>query len=130
MMFRWDVPGLPVQRRLPAAAVGALGFGGYLVAATVISLLHDGPLTGVALLLTVAGLMGWWTTVPGALVIGGMGWFFYSGFVTHAYGQLGIVGGTDAAMAAALLVAAVGAAAARPLVLRRRARVTGCVVRQ
>jgi hypothetical protein len=130
MMFRWDVPGLPVQRRLPAAASGALGFGGYMIAATVISLAHDGPLVGVALLVTGAGLMGWWTTVPGALWIGGMGWFFYSGFVTHTYGQLGIVGVSDAAMAAALIGAAVGAAATRPSILRRRGRINDSTARQ
>ncbi|QUQ64393.1 hypothetical protein JJ691_21130 [Kutzneria sp. CA-103260] len=127
MMFRWYVPGLPVQRRLPAAASGALGFGGYMIAAMVISLAHDGPLVGIALLVTGAGLMGWWTTVPGAVWIGGLGWFFYSGFVTHAHGQLGVVGGSDVAMAGLLLGAAMGAAAVRPVVLRRRARIKGSV---
>ena len=129
-MFAWHVPGLPVQRRLPAAASGALGFGGYLVAAAVISLAHDGPLVGIALLVTGAALMGWWTTVPGAVWIGTLGWFFYSGFVTHAYGQLGIVGVSDLVMAVALLGVAVGAAAIRPRILSRRARVNGSVVRR
>jgi Predicted membrane protein (DUF2254) len=113
-MFPWNVPGLPVQCRLPAAA-GALGFGGYLVAAAAISLSHNGSVVGAA-------LMGWWTTVPGALWIGVMGWFFYSGFVTHVHGQLGIVGVSDAVVALTLIVAAVAAAGARPWIPRRRAR--------
>lgn len=121
-MFRWYVPGLPVQRRLPAAASGALGFAGYLLAAMAIALWQHGPVAGSALLVIAAGLMGWWTTVPGALWIGGMGWFFYSGFVTHAYGRLGFVGVSDVVMAGVLIVAAAGAAAARPLVLRLRVR--------
>ena len=128
-MFRWYVPGLPVQRRLPAAAAGALGFGGYMVAAMVISMSHHGPLIGIGLLVVGAGLMGWWTTAPGALWIGAMGWFFYSGFVTHAHGQLGVVGGSDVLMAVALIGAAVGAAVVRPMVLRRRVRANAAMAR-
>ncbi|REH46908.1 hypothetical protein BCF44_10672 [Kutzneria buriramensis] len=121
-MFPWHVPGLAVRRRLPAAAAGALGMAGYSVVAVSVALTpHDVPVD-VLLTLAAAGLTGWWTTVPGALWIGVLGWFFYSGFVTHADGQLGVVGVSDALMAGALLVVAVGAAAVRPLLLRRRAR--------
>jgi hypothetical protein len=122
-MFPWHVPGRAVRRRLPAAAAGALGMAGYSVMAVSVALTpHDMPID-VLLTLAAAGLAGWWTTVPGAVWIGALGWFFYSGFVTHTEGQLGVVGVSDAVMAGALLVVAVAATATRTLLLRRRASV-------
>jgi hypothetical protein len=97
------------RRRLAASFALAVGFGAYLVAGAALAVVHVNHVDGVVLLLIIAAVIGWWATVPGAILVALLGWPFYSGFVTHAYGQLGVTGPIDAVVAVLLLVFAVGA---------------------
>jgi hypothetical protein len=99
----------------------AAGFGVYLVVAAVVTAVPMSHPADVAVLLAVAGALSWWATVPGALGIGLLGWPFYSGFIAHAHGQLGISGGQDAVVLGALVGTALLAVAVRALLSRHRA---------
>jgi hypothetical protein len=77
-----------------------------------------GHTAGVVLLLAIAGTLSWWATIPGAVGIGGLGWLFYSGFVVHAHGQLGITGPKDAVVLGVLVGGALLSAAVRGLLSR------------
>jgi hypothetical protein len=102
-----------------SAAVGiSVGFGVYLVAAALLTAVSFGHTAGLVLLLVIAGTLSWWATIPGAVGIGALGWLFYSGFVAHAHGQLGITGPMDAVV---LLGGALLSAVVRRLLSRRAA---------
>ncbi|HEX7660959.1 MAG TPA: hypothetical protein VF444_15920 [Pseudonocardiaceae bacterium] len=111
-----------MARPLPVPIGFALAFAGYFVMVlplTVVPVWHP---VGAALLLVVAVSVGCRVSVPVAMLIGGMGWLFYSGFVTHTHGQLGIVGPSDAEVAVLFVGAAMIAAGARVAVVRFGAR--------
>jgi hypothetical protein len=100
-------------------AVGTAGsFGGYLLAAALLTAVPFGHTSGIVLLLVIAGTFSWWATVPGALGIGTLGWLFYSGFVAHAHGQLGLTGPRDAIVLGVLLGGALLIAAGRRFLSR------------
>jgi hypothetical protein len=95
---------------MPPAVGCAAGFGVYLVAAAGLSALSPGSGVGIAVLLVIAATMGWWTSVPAAVLVGLLGWPFYSGFVTHSEGVLAVTGPKDAVIAGMLVLVAVAAA--------------------
>lgn len=103
---------------MPAAVGTAASFGVYLVVAALLTALPFGHTVGVVLLLAVAGTLSWWATIPGAVGIGALGWLFYSGFVTHADGQLGVTGPRDAVVLGMLIGGALLSAAVRSLLSR------------
>lgn len=105
-------------RRIPAAISAPVAFGGYLVVAAGLTMVRPGRPAGVVALLVIAALVGWWTTVPGAVGAGLLGWPFYAGFVTHADGVLGLTGRQDAVVVGALLAAAGSAVAVRAVFAR------------
>lgn len=106
---------MTVRRRLPAYFACAVGFFAYFTAGALFGVLPVGHVAAVVVLLAIAAVVGWWATLPGALLTGLFGWPFYSGFVTHTHAQLGVTGPMDAAVAVLLLVAAVGASLASRL---------------
>jgi hypothetical protein len=102
-----------------SAAVGtSVGFCVYLVAAALLTMVSFGHTAGIVLLLAIAGMLSWWATIPGAVGIGALGWLFYSGFVAHAHGQLGITGRQDAVVFGVLVGGALLSAAVRSLLSR------------
>lgn len=102
-----------------SAAVGiSAGFGVYLVVAALLTAVSFGHTVGIVLLLAIAGTLSWWATIPGAVGIGALGWLFYSGFVAHTHGQLGITGPTDAVVLGVLVGGALLSAAVRSLLSR------------
>jgi len=92
---------------MPATVGCAAGFGAYLVAAAGVTALAPDHRLGVAVLLVIAALIGYWTSLPGAALVGLLGWPFYSGFVTHGEGVLAVTGVSDGVVAATLVAAAV-----------------------
>ena len=107
-----------------SAAVGtSVGFGGYLVVAALLTAVSFGHTAGIVLLLAIAGTFSWWATLPGAVGIGTLGWLFYSGFVVHAHGQLGLTGPRDAVVLGVLLGGALLSAAVRRFLSRSAASV-------
>lgn len=100
---------------MPAAVGCAVGFGVYLVAAAVLSAVVPSRLVGVVVLVAIAALLGFSTTVAGAALVGLLGWPFYSGFVTHRAGVLAVTGVGDAVVTGALVVVAVAASVARAM---------------
>lgn len=92
---------------MPATVGCAAGFGAYLIAAAGVTALTLGNWLGVAVLVLVAALIGFWTSLPGAVLVGLLGWPFYSGFVTHSEGVLAVKGVADGVIAAVLVAAAV-----------------------
>lgn len=103
---------------MPAAVGCAVSFGVYLVAAAGLSATGPTRAVGVAVLLVVAVILGCCTTLPGAALIGLLGWPFYSGFVTHSQGVLAATGRQDAVVVSLLVVAAVAASVVRGLLAR------------
>jgi hypothetical protein len=100
-------------------AVGtAASFGVYLVAAALVTAVPFGRIGGIVLLLVIAGTLSWWATLPGAVGIGTVGWLFYSGFVAHAHGQLGLTGPRDAVVLGVLVGTALLSAATRRFLTR------------
>jgi hypothetical protein len=100
-------------------AVGtAASFGVYLVVAALLTAVPFGHTAGIVLLLAIAGTFGWWATMPGAVGIGALGWLFYSGFVAHAHGQLGLTGPRDAVVLGVLVGAALLCAGSRRFLSR------------
>ena len=97
-----------------------IGCAAYLLAAAALSVASVPHRVGLAVLLAIAASAGWRTSRLGAAGIGGVGWLFYSGFVTHAHGQLGITGITDAYTTLALVFTAVGASCLRAMVMPPR----------
>jgi hypothetical protein len=104
------------QGRMPMAVGCAVGFGGYLVAAAGLTAVSPGHTAGVVVLAVIAAAIGWWMTVPGAALVGLLGWPFYSGFVAHSQGVLAVTGSRDGVIALILVAAAVVAATVRLLV--------------
>jgi hypothetical protein len=105
-------------------AVGtAASFGVYLIAAALLTAVPLGHTGGIVLLLAIAGTFSWWATLPGAVGIGTLGWLFYSGFVAHAHGQLGLTGPRDAVVLGVLLGGALLSAAVRRFLSRSAAPV-------
>jgi len=88
------------------------------VAAAGLAAIGPAPTVGITVLLVVAAILGCCTTVPGAALIGLLGWPFYSGFVTHSQGVLAITGTRDAVVAGLLVVVAVAASVVRVLLAR------------
>jgi heme/copper-type cytochrome/quinol oxidase subunit 1 len=109
-------------RRITASGGFVAGFGGYFVIAAGLSMIALPHVVGIALMVAVSGLVGWRTTLPVAAGVGALGWLFYSGFVTHSYGRLGIVGLQDVVVACLLLGVAIGAVLLRIVAARRAAR--------
>jgi hypothetical protein len=106
-----------------STAVGtSVGFGVYLVVAALLTAVPFGHTAGIVLLLAIAGTLSWWATIPGAVGIGALGWLFYSGFVTHAHGQLGVTGPRDAVVLGMLVGATLLSAGARRLLSQGGAR--------
>jgi hypothetical protein len=100
-------------------AVGAAAsFGVYLVVAALLTAVPFGHTAGILLLLAIAGTFGWWATMPGAVGIGALGWLFYSGFVAHGHGQLGLTGPRDAVVLGVLVGAALLCAGLRRFLSR------------
>ena len=94
---------LPKDGRMPAAIAISAGFGAGLLLAAGFALFGPSVGTGVVVLAAATAVLSWFSTVPGALGIGVMGWLFYSGFVAHGHGQLGVTGPRDAIVAAVLI---------------------------
>jgi hypothetical protein len=103
---------------MPTAVGTAASFGVYLVVAALLTAVPFGHTVGIVLLLAIAGTLSWWATIPGAVGIGALGWLFYSGFVTHAHGQLGVTGPRDAVVLGMLVGGALLSAAVRSLLSR------------
>lgn len=99
-------------RRLTPSLAWCAAFLTYLMAGAALSVVHVPHEAGSCLLFVVAAVVGWWTTAPGAVGVGLLGWPFYSGFVVHAQGQLGVTGWLDAVVAGLLVLVAVGASIA------------------
>ena len=93
----------PTEGRMPAAIAISAGFGVGLLLAAGFALLEPSRSTGIVLLAVATIVLSWFSTVPGALGIGVMGWLFYSGFVAHSHGQLAVTGVQDAIVAAVLI---------------------------
>jgi hypothetical protein len=98
------------EGRMPAPVALAAALGLDLLLAAVFALAHPAVVPAVLVLALAAGALSWWTTVPGALGVGALGWLFYSGFVTHTQGQLGGLDLRDGIVAAILLGAGLLAA--------------------
>lgn len=92
---------------MPAAVGCAAGFGAYLVVAAGVTAFAPGYSVDVGVLVVVAALIGFWTALPGAAMVGLLGWLFYSGFVTHSKGVLGVTGARDGVIALVLVAVAV-----------------------
>jgi hypothetical protein len=93
----------PREGRMPAAIAISAGFGAGLLLAAGFSLFGPSQATGIVVLAAVTIVLSWFSTVPGALGSGVLGWLFYSGFVAHSHGQLGVTGVRDAIVAAVLI---------------------------
>ena len=93
----------PRDGRMPAAIAISAGFGAGLVLAAGFASIGPSVVTGVVVLAAVTVVLSWFSTVPGALGIGVLAWLFYSGFVAHSHGQLGVTGARDAIVAAVLI---------------------------
>jgi hypothetical protein len=115
-----DRPEDDATGRMTTAMGIAAGFGAYLVVAALVTAVPMGHVAGVLVLVVVAGTLSWWATVPGALGIGLLGWPFYSGFIAHARGQLGIGGRQDAIVLAVLVGAVLVVVGVRALLSRGR----------
>jgi hypothetical protein len=104
--------------RLPDFVVPAIAFAAYLTAAAWASLLPTtapARAVGAVTLVGVAAVIGWWSRPTVALAVGAFGWFFWSGFMTHGDGRLGVVGAADAWVLVGLVTAAGGASLIRLL---------------
>ena len=89
--------------RLPFGfAVGA-AFALMLWASAALSGLSARPsAAGLAVMATIAALLGWFSTWPGALVTAALGWLMLDGFVIDRYGVLHWHGRADAVRLAVL----------------------------
>jgi hypothetical protein len=98
------------RRRTWAAANGLLagyaGLAGATAVAVIVSGTHQ-PGRALAVLAVAAFGIGTRATLPVALASGGMGWLFYSGFITGRHGDLVWQGTTDVKRIGILLGAAV-----------------------
>ena len=103
----------------PTALAFAAAFGGYLVVGAALSAVSPPHPVGIGALVAVAAVTGWFGSAPGALGVGAMGWFFYSGFVAHAHAQLGVTGIGDLYVALALVGAALAASSAHAVLTPR-----------
>lgn len=107
---------------MPAAIAISAGFGAGLLLAAGFGLLGPSQATGVVVLASVTVVLSWFSTVPGALGIGALGWLFYSGFVAHSHGQLAVNGTRDGIVAAVLIGLAVAVSTLRAVLSHRQAR--------
>lgn len=112
----------PRDGRMPATIAISAGFGAGLLLAAGFSLLGPSQGTGIAVLAAVTIVLSWFSTVPGALGIGVMSWLFYSGFVAHSHGQLGVTGVRDGIVAAVLIGLALAVSVFRAVLSYRSAR--------
>jgi hypothetical protein len=112
----------PRDGRMPAAIAISAGFCAGLLLAAGFSLLGPSQGTGIAVLAAVTIVLGWFSTVPGALGIGVMSWLFYSGFVAHSHGQLAVTGVRDEIVAAVLIGLALLVSVFRAVLSYRSAR--------
>jgi hypothetical protein len=107
---------------MPAAIAISSAFGVGLVLAAGFAVFGPSQGTGIVLLAAVTVTLSWLSTVPGALGIGAMSWLFYSGFVVHSHGQLGVTGAKDGVVAAVLVGLALFVALTRAVLTFRRVR--------
>ena len=112
----------PREGRMPAAIAISAGFGAGLVLAACFALLGPSQGTGIAALAVATIVLSWFSTVPGALGIGVMGWLFYSGFVAHSHGHLAVTGAKDGIVAAVLIGLALVVSVFRAVLAYRRLR--------
>lgn len=108
---------------IPTPLPFAAAFGAYLVVGAVLSAVSPPHSVGMAAMLAVAMVTGWFGNATGALSVAAMGWFFYSGFVAHAHAQLGVTGLNDLYIALALIIAAIAASTVHTKLRRREATV-------
>jgi hypothetical protein len=113
--------------RMPASIALVAAFGADLVFAALVTAAHVNHTAGIVALAVIAGVLSWWSALPGALGVGVLGWLFYSGFVAHADGQLGVTGPRDLVVLAVLAGTVTGAVGVRSLAQRCSAAVTSAV---